>query len=84
MSDLTCPRCGYHMDTSSSVMDDGAVPRPGDVTICMNCGGLLAFDEDLRVQLPEDEVDIYLSATPDQLEQIKRMQSYIKARGRFQ
>lgn len=43
----TCPFCGYRHD-SVSVMNEKkfAMPKDGDVTICIECGHLSIFDLD--------------------------------------
>ena len=38
-----CPRCGYEMDSMSSVTEDSRAPKAGDHTVCMKCGQLLEF-----------------------------------------
>jgi hypothetical protein len=38
-----CLACGYVCD-SALPMSPGAVPQPGYVTICVNCGHIMAFD----------------------------------------
>jgi hypothetical protein len=40
-----CPRCGYKLDAASS-------PRPADPTLCLRCGLLLVFDDELRPRAP--------------------------------
>jgi hypothetical protein len=33
-----CLRCGYVCDAHTSFHNPNAVPKPGDLSICMNCG----------------------------------------------
>jgi len=52
-----CLRCGKKVNAASCVADDNAVPEPGDVTICIACGHLMAFADDLSYrELTDEEV----------------------------
>lgn len=48
-----CLNCGYEMDRASCVNNDCA-PDPGDITICMSCGHLMAFADDLSLRALTD------------------------------
>ena len=48
-----CPICFYKLDAATCV-DGNARPKPGDLTVCINCAELLVFDESLR-HSPLDE-----------------------------
>ena len=41
-----CPACGLKMDASSD-MDGKAIPKPGDFTLCIRCGCVLVFTDEL-------------------------------------
>ena len=41
-----CPICECKLDDASA-MQEGTVPKPGDVTICLYCQGVLEFDENM-------------------------------------
>lgn len=51
MKEQCCLKCGEPNDAASGVVDKHArntiKPRPGDVTLCMNCGHLMMFTNDL-------------------------------------
>lgn len=49
-----CPKCGKRFDATSSAVGEHR-PKPGDVTICIKCGGILFFKDDLTTRLPTDE-----------------------------
>lgn len=34
-----CHYCGHTMDAASHLTDDAAVPREGDISACIACGG---------------------------------------------
>lgn len=42
--EASCPRCGAAND-SATTNKDHAAPRPGDVTICIECGCIAIFVE---------------------------------------
>jgi hypothetical protein len=46
---MACLDCGKVLVTAACI-DGDARPRPGDITICLNCGHLMAFGEGLRVR----------------------------------
>lgn len=43
-----CRRCGKALDAASGSGD--AVPTPGDVSVCMYCGTLAVFTDELRLR----------------------------------
>jgi len=51
MSDLLpgdpprCPACGEKLNGFTDVGFDGAVPKPGDSSICAYCASMLTFDQ---------------------------------------
>lgn len=50
-----CPKCGdVHDAATASDLSDEA-PEPGDFTICVNCGSINRFDDDLHVQFVDQE-----------------------------
>lgn len=59
----SCPYCGKTLDAATPAFDDSAKPKPGDISICIGCGGSLVFANDMslremtqreRERLPED------------------------------
>lgn len=52
-----CLQCGYRMDAASSADNSGALPRPGDPTVCIKCGAVMLFADDLSLRgLSDDEI----------------------------
>ena len=45
-----CPRCGHKLDAASTPDGSDHVPKPGDVTLCIECGCLFEFDSQMRVK----------------------------------
>lgn len=49
-----CPHCGEELDVASGLgTQDG--PKPGDISLCIDCGGVNIFDENLKPRLPTQE-----------------------------
>jgi hypothetical protein len=48
-----CPRCKAEITRVCGVF--GNTPEPGDLTICANCGALLAFTADLTPRAANDD-----------------------------
>lgn len=51
-----CVRCGYVMDMATSLEDPEVnLPNPGDISLCLKCGLLSIFDQNLKLRPPSDE-----------------------------
>lgn len=65
--DNQCPLCGYTVDAASGTRGVDHRPHVGDVSICMQCAGILEFaegDKGLRIVLPElTEMREYITST---------------------
>jgi hypothetical protein len=46
-----CPICRYEMDSATCVEKELAEPSAGDLSVCLNCGELLQFNEILVLRL---------------------------------
>ena len=57
-----CPYCGYELDGATSPRDQSMMPSPGDVSICIECGGICLFTADLRLRKPTLEEDSTIRA----------------------
>jgi hypothetical protein len=49
-----CPACGHRFDCHDGVTDPGAVPRPGDASICGHCRGLGIWVDERTVRTATD------------------------------
>jgi Zn ribbon nucleic-acid-binding protein len=49
-----CPSCKKMLDGASAI-DDDCEPSPGNVTICIYCGHIMAFADDLSFRELNDE-----------------------------
>jgi hypothetical protein len=49
-----CLSCGKPLDGATCVGRDAA-PDPGDITICIYCGHIMVFDDNLKLRELSDE-----------------------------
>jgi hypothetical protein len=49
-----CPSCGKFLDGATGI-GESRDPRPGMVSICLYCGHIMAFTDDLRLRELNDE-----------------------------
>ena len=62
-----CPTCGYEMDSATGTTHDED-PRPGDLTVCLNCGEMLQFNDIMVAKsLPVGLLDQLPSETREEL-----------------
>ena len=46
-----CPVCGHKLDASTRVEADGHKPKPGSISVCIECAAVLTFDEGMHLRL---------------------------------
>ena len=51
---LKCLLCNHTLDAATRI-DDCCSPKPGDLSVCVSCGNVLMFCEDLSVQVATKE-----------------------------
>jgi hypothetical protein len=71
-----CPECGYIFDRATTVDDDSAQPKIGDISFCIKCGAVNQFDEHGVVTVDESTLD---DATRAEIQRIRR--AWMKTRG---
>jgi len=49
---VECPYCGR--DFNSAISIEGHSPKPGDISVCLYCAGILVFTETLGYRKMED------------------------------
>lgn len=49
-----CPKCGAKLDMAFGVRTD-LKPSSGDFSLCIKCGELLVFGNDLELRLPTEQ-----------------------------
>ena len=50
------------MDRATVLTDEGARPEPGDFSVCIRCGEILRFSEELTLRSMQPEELYYLDA----------------------
>jgi hypothetical protein len=70
----SCPFCGRENDRCSG---DGN-PEPGSVTVCIGCGQVAVFDENLNQVCPTEEMRQELEADP-RIQQIRVALKQVKS-----
>ena len=53
-TETSCPKCGKILDAATGMGDYS--PKPGDVTVCIGCEGVLQYTEDFHLQPIPDQV----------------------------
>jgi hypothetical protein len=71
----TCPSCGHQLDAATSMTGHDAI-KPDDITICLYCGHVMAFGNDLEFR-PLTDAEMKLVAGD------KRILAIQRARGAF-
>jgi hypothetical protein len=76
-----CPYCGTHLDAVTDATDDDAPPSPGDFTVCIECCGVLVFDDGMALC----KADLSTIKPDEMIELLKAqclIQSFHASRGR--
>jgi len=60
-----CLACGEMTDAATAIDPAVAKPKPNDITICLYCGHIMAFDEMLRLRNLTDKEMIMVAGDPD-------------------
>ncbi len=45
-----CPSCKKLLDAATS-LEEGAVPNPGDISVCIYCGEFLLYGDDMALEI---------------------------------
>lgn len=64
-----CPVCGAYLTAASNALTDDC-PEPGDITICIICRTILAFDIAMDLRLATDEEKNAVAAELAQTEKV--------------
>jgi hypothetical protein len=82
--DAMCLLCGYHTThaADASGKDDKA-PVPGDLSVCLSCGALMEFDEELKHKPIGTSIDSIPGLSPETRQRIAATVAAIKKRGRL-
>jgi hypothetical protein len=74
-----CPGCGYLIDAAADSDDEGAIPSPEDFTICLDCGHICRFNEDLTLRNLTEEDREFLTQFPDTEQKLNEISFIVKA-----
>lgn len=75
-----CPECGYALDAATSMTGQWS-PSPGALTLCLSCGALLRFDDDLRPTGCTDAAEMVAALESGLRDLVEATQQRIRARG---
>lgn len=68
MPESICGFCGHRFNASTGVEAEAAIPHPGDVSICIECGEIHIFGEDMKPRALTDtervEIQLYFPDWP--------------------
>lgn len=71
----TC-KCGKKMDRASGITGDRG-PKSGDISVCLRCGNINIFNEDLTLRdLTMDEL-LELKSQPENWDTVQAARTYI-------
>lgn len=69
--------CGALLDSATNLLGKQQHPRPGQFSLCIHCGKLIVFKEDLSRREPNEEELQYIANTPEVKQKILDMQMAI-------
>lgn len=80
-----CPQCNYKLDGSTHVHGgEPSLPKPGDASVCINCGQVLTYDTDCRLRKATvKDIGELMTESPEAWAVIEKAQLFIRRRGRF-
>ncbi len=53
-TDARCPACGHQLDGACDPIGD-ARPKPDDISVCIECASVLAYNADLTLRIASDD-----------------------------
>ena len=61
-----CNFCGKPQDKHTAAHSEPVEPRPGDISICLHCGTICLFNEELDLEpLNQMDLDTLMSEDPE-------------------
>lgn len=68
-----CPHCGHALNHCADLGGSDEPPRPGDLSLCVQCGNILEFDDTLRRRaIPLDQLRELLDEQPQLREMLRQ------------
>lgn len=74
LPDTKCFKCGWEMNAASSVGQD-AVPSSGDVSLCIECGAINIFADDMTLRAPTDTEALEVEENPQQMILVRQVRN---------
>lgn len=74
-----CRNCGYRQDSATAI-EQGTIPKKGDVSLCFKCGILSVYEKDLRTRQPTEDEMVAIIEDEEGWELIQRAQRIIANR----
>ncbi len=65
LEQFKCPYCGTNLNAAAGVGECDRPPQPGDITICIKCGEVYEFGENLEGVVPSQEKQIEYMSIPE-------------------
>lgn len=72
-----CPACGYAVDAASPTLDPRAVPKPGDISLCLRCAAVNRFGADLSIEAAPGFMAEIAQEDPKLAQEIERQRALI-------
>lgn len=73
-----CTGCGHSNEEHTGINNEEQ-PQPGNISICVCCGQVNQYDDDMKLQkLSDDEMHDLQTHHPDVLMQVRMIQMAIK------
>jgi hypothetical protein len=71
-----CLSCGKRLNSASVPGSEDPTPEPGNSTICLYCGHLMVFAEDMSLRALTDAEMVELAGDPQVLEVMRFIEAY--------
>jgi len=76
-----CLRCGYVVDAAAPINKKrSGPPEPGDISLCLNCGGWLKWNDDMHLVLASAD-EAYADLSVEKKAKLAMAQAVILKRG---
>ena len=77
--DITCPYCGHKHDRTENPFNREDEPKPGDISLCAVCTGVLVFTSDMKpIVASENLMRMLQEQRPDVWHKLNLLQEAIR------
>jgi len=73
-----CPTCKVKLNAATGVLDSNWVAKPKDMSVCINCGEILTFTDDLDLRLAD--LNDMLAVSNDFKQLLETAQQFIRSK----